>query len=110
MAINISELDIPSDVKEDISIIINSLVHKFSANIYKVILFGSYAKRLYQPDSDIDLAIVLHELPPLKERRNYKQIVDLEREVDLLFCTKNQLNSQKLVYKQINDQGVVIYE
>ena len=106
----INNLEIPDEVKADISAVVDALVEKFPANIKKVILFGSYAKDLYQPDSDVDLAVVLRELPPMKERRAYLQVVDLERDVDLLFCTLDQLNSKAMVYKQINEQGVLLYE
>jgi len=106
----IADLSIPTDVKTDIATVVNALTKKFNNNISKIILFGSYAKQLYQPDSDIDLAVVLHELPPPKERRNYMQVVDIEREIDLLFCTKSQFDSKTMVYKQINEQGVIVYE
>jgi len=104
------ELEMPMEVKEDIKITIDILLEKFSSDIEKIILFGSYAKGKYQPDSDIDIAVVLNNLPEAKELRFYKQAVELDRDVDLLFCTKEQLASDKFVYKWINEQGVVLYE
>jgi len=105
------ELKIPPDVREDIDKAVSILLNKFAPNIHKIILFGSYAKDEYQPDSDIDLAVVLYELPPQKERPYHKMAVELEqREVDLLFCTAEQLASNKFVYRWINEQGVVLYE
>ena len=107
---NLSELNIPQEVKDDIAAVLDTLLEKFSQQIRFVILFGSYAKNKYQPDSDVDIAVVLNTLPEKKERRTYYQAVDFEREIDLLFCTQEQLDSDSLVYKSINEQGVVIYE
>ena len=76
----------------------------------KIILYGGYAKNSYQPDSDIDIAVVLNMLPDYKQRRAYTQSIDLEREVDFLFCSRTQLHSDIMVYKSINKEGVVLYE
>jgi len=103
-------LDIPQEVKDDIAEVLAALLEKFGPQIRRVILFGSYAKSKYQPDSDVDLAVVLTAMPAPKERRAYYHAVDLERDIDLLFCTQEQLDSNALVYKSINEQGVVIYE
>ena len=107
---NVLALNIPQDVKNDILTVADTLLEKFSSNISKIILFGSYATCKYQPDSDIDLAVVLNQMPDIKDRRLYKQAIDMEREIDLLFCTKEQLASDALVYKWVNQEGVVVYE
>ncbi|MDR1706157.1 MAG: nucleotidyltransferase domain-containing protein [Clostridiales bacterium] len=104
------ELNVPSDVKNDIDTVVSALLEKFPDNIGKIILFGSYATGKYQPGSDIDIAVVLNELPDAKERRHYKHAVDIERELDLLFCTREQLERNMFVHKWINEQGVVLYE
>ena len=104
------ELNIPSEVKNDIALVIETLLNKFAAEIHSIILFGSYAKDKYQPDSDIDLAVVLNTLPEKKDRRAYSQAVDLDREIDLLFCSIEQLKSNTMVYRSIKEQGVVLYE
>ncbi len=110
MIYSLNQLDIPIDIKKDINFIIDTLLEKFSANINKIILFGSYANNTFQPDSDIDIAAVLNELPDIKQRRLYKQALDLDREVDLVFCTKTELDSNDLVFKHINERGFVLYE
>ena len=107
---DLNQYDIPSDVIYDIERTVDILLGKYEANINRIFLFGSYATGKYQPDSDIDIAVVLNELPPLKERLLYKQAVELERDVDLLFCTAVQLAEDVLVYKRINEQGMVLYE
>ena len=111
MSKSIEKLEIPIDVKRDIEIVVNILLEKFIDNISKIILFGSYATGKYQPDSDIDISVVLNELPE-KKRRIYKQAIDreMDREIDLLFCSKEQLLSNNFVYNRINEQGIVLYE
>ena len=109
--INLLELNLPDNFKNDVAEATDILLSKYGGQIKKVILFGSFATGEYQPDSDIDLCIVLDELPPKKERMSYKHAVQLDnREVDLLYCTKDQLDSNILVYRWINEEGIVIYE
>lgn len=104
------DLPIPEAVRADIEKIKAALLEQWADNIARVILFGSYATDTWQPDSDIDLAVVLRVLPALCDRPQYKQTVDIKREVDLLFCTQEQLNENKWVYRHINETGVVVYE
>ncbi len=108
--LSITDLDIPLDVKNDIRMVVNTLLEKFSFNINKTILFGSFAIEKYQPDSDIDIMVALNVLPDIKQRRLYKQAVDIDRDIDLLFCTKEQLVSNVFAYRHINEKGVVLYE
>ena len=106
----LSHHNIPEHIKHEISSVVEVLREKFAGNIHKIILFGSYAKHDYQPDSDVDIAVALHTLPPLKERRAYAADFDFEQDIDLLFCSKEQLDSNVMIYKWINEQGVVLYE
>ena len=107
----LKNLKIPVDVKNDINAVTKSFIDRFPENIHKIILFGSYSDLSYQTDSDIDIAVVLNKLPPLKERRvYYEQTVDTDREVDLLFCTEEQINKGEYVYKHINSGGILLYE
>ena len=106
----LSALKIPDSVKNDINEVISVLCDKFSDNLAKLILFGSYAKQNYQPDSDIDIAVVLKTLPPLKERREYLPVFEYDIEIDLLFCSVDQLSGNSMIYRWINEQGVVLYE
>ena len=101
-------LDIPEKIKHKIESVATILLSKFPHNINKIILFGSYATGKYQPDSDIDIAVVLHELPDIKQRRIYKQAIDSDIGVDLLFCTGVQLASGAYVYKWVNEQGILL--
>ena len=105
------KLNLPPDVTKDIELAVSVMLERFGTNVSKIILFGSYSKDKYQPDSDIDLAVVLAELPNRRDLIHHKHAVELDRrEVDLLFCSEEQLASNKFVYRWINEQGVVLYE
>ena len=104
--------ELPEIIKNDISDIIKSFSDsRFSYNIKKIILFGSFANKKYQPDSDIDIAVVLKAKPEKKYLADYYLIADnTERAADLLFCTEEQLLSGRYVYSEILREGVVVYE
>lgn len=104
--------DLPEIIENDIANIVKSFSHsQFSDNIKKIILFGSFANKKYQPDSDIDIAVVVRNPPPKKQLADYYLITDnIQRFTDLLFCTEEQLLSGKYVYSEILREGVVIYE
>ena len=106
----LDDLKIPDMIKAEIHTIINKLLTNHKENINKIVLYGSYAKGTYQPDSDIDLAVALNTLPEMKARSGYKQSVETETELDLLFCTKEQLDSGLFVFKRVNESGVSLYE
>ena len=102
---------IPDEIDGHIKLAVETLLSKFSSNIIKIILFGSFATGKYQPDSDIDIAVVLSELPDIYSWRDYTQAADIGgRELDLLFCTEEQLASGEYVFGEINKHGIVLYE
>ena len=102
----------PEIIKNDISGIVENFSHsQFSDNIKKIILFGSFANQKYQPDSDIDIAVVVKNKPEKNQLADYYLITDnIRRDTDLLFCTEEQLLSGKYVYSEIQREGVIIYE
>ena len=74
-------------------------------------MFGSYATGKYQPDSDIDITVVVKEKPDVKRLAEYNLLVDHARhDADLLFCTEEQLISGKYVFGEILREGILIYE
>ena len=99
---------IVNDVKD---IVKNFSRSQFSDNIKKIILFGSFANKKYQPDSDIDIAVVVRNKPEKKHLAEYYLITDnIQRGTDLLFCTEEQLLSGKYVFSEILREGVILYE
>ncbi|MCL2851950.1 MAG: nucleotidyltransferase domain-containing protein [Defluviitaleaceae bacterium] len=105
------DLKLPPQVRAGIDAAVGMLLEEFGVNVRRVVLFGSYAKNTYQPDSDVDLAVVLEDLPDPRHLMLYKQSLELDHmEIDLLFCSREQLASNKFVYRWINEQGVTVYE
>lgn len=93
-------------------------------NIYKVILFGSYAEGREDNESDIDLLIVLDDntLPEnydqwleikMKVRRLLREI-NREVAIDLLIYTRPQYEiiqtEMNSFQKEIHETGKVLYE
>lgn len=93
-------------------------------NLYKVILFGSYAKGRADNESDIDLLIVLDDdaLPENYEEwleikmRVRRLLREINREVaiDLLVYTRPQYeiikNEMSSFQKEIHENGKILYE
>ena len=102
----------PDIIKNDVADIVKHFsASQFSDNIKKIILFGSFVSMKYQPDSDIDIAVVLENKPEKNQLADYYLITDnTKRDTDLLFCTEEQLLSGKYVYSEILREGVIIYE
>ena len=107
-----SEEALPEIIKNDIADIVKNFSRsQFADNIKKIILFGSFANKKYQPDSDIDIAVVVKNQPEKKHLADYYLITDnIQRGTDLLLCTEEQLASGKYVYSEILREGVIIYE
>ena len=103
---------LPDIIKNDIADILKNFLHsQFSTNIKKIILFGSFANKTYQPDSDIDIAVVVKTRPLKTQLADYYLITDeIERDTDLLFCTEEQLLSDRYIYSEILHKGITIYE
>ena len=102
----------PKIIKDDIKSLVGSFVgSRFSSNIKKIILFGSFANGNHQPDSDMDIAVVVGSKPEKEQLAEYYLIADnIKRDADLLFCTEEQLLSGKYVYSEILREGIVVYE
>lgn len=93
-------------------------------NPSKIILFGSYARKSFSEDSDLDLFVVLDSPEISKnydERMRNKLLVrriiyDLTKKVpiDLLVYTKGEYDviskSESSFYKEIQDSGEILYE
>ncbi len=79
----------------------------------RIILFGSRAKGVAQPDSDVDLAVVLPEGADLRAGLQTIQRVLWPRPfpVDVVPITANDwLNRRSQLVREIADTGVTLYE
>jgi len=105
-------ITLPNIIKEDISYIVEKFSNsKYADNIIRIILFGSFANDTHQPDSDIDLAIVVKNKLEKRHLAEYYLMTDnLTRSTDFIFCTEEQVLSGKYVYSEILRKGVTVYE
>ncbi len=79
-------------------------------NIYKAILFGSYARGEANANSDIDIVIDSKgELLNIKFYGVLQDIIDnVKKKVDLIEMTEIKENSS--IYNKIKEEGILIYE
>ena len=78
--------------------------------VKKAILFGSYAKNIQTPKSDID--IVIDSQGKLININFYGLLEelseDLDKDVDLIEIS--EIREDSPIYKNIKEEGVVLYE
>jgi uncharacterized protein len=113
------------DIMDDNRKYLPDIVRKIrKTNPSKIILFGSYARKSFSEDSDLDLFVVLDSPEISKnydERMRNKLLVrrsiyDLTKKVpiDLLVYTKGEYDviskSESSFYKEIQDSGEILYE
>ena len=114
MAVKIPTIDqrvrIPQVAIEDV---VRQIIEKFHPR--RIILFGSYAAGNPQPESDVDLLVIMDT--PLRESEQAYRIcreIDYLFGLDLLVITPQRLK-QRLGWgdsflKEIMQKGVVLYE
>lgn len=81
-------------------------------NITKIILFGSYAKRIHREKSDIDLAVVVKERRP-KEELSVTNLVDglekrFKKEIQIHYFTEKEFEKKSRLAEEIKKDGVVL--
>ena len=93
---------------EELKIILKEIFEKNP--VYKVILFGSYAKKEATKTSDVDLVIdTKSQLKGFALLRLICQIEEkLQKEVDGF--EKYEILEDSLIDKEIKETGVIIYE
>ncbi len=97
--------------------VVESLVQKIVEAVHplKIILFGSYAQDKANPDSDIDVLVVMPEGVHCRRTAQllYRQIRGLGVPFDILVTTPKVLKKHKdnigLIYRTVLKQGREIY-
>lgn len=112
---------LPKEFKKDIEILLDIILER--EDVLRVILFGSCAKQVPRPDSDIDMAIVLEDVITWREGikimgeiREEAWKRGMERDHDLYFIDKDDWLIDKH-YKEygysiiptIKEEGVLFY-
>ena len=82
------------DIKNSIALRLNSLPFRIKASI----LYGSFARGNFTPDSDIDILFVSDEVNPKKHRRGeeiarIKECLSSGHPLDILLLTSNECRS-----------------
>jgi predicted nucleotidyltransferase len=96
---------------------IDSLVQNIVEAVHplKIILFGSYARGKTNPDSDIDVLVVMPEGVHCRRTAQllYRQIRGLGVPFDILVATPRDLEKHKdnigLIYRTVIQEGKEIY-
>ena len=97
--------------------VIESLVQKIVEAVHplKIILFGSYARDNANPESDIDVLVVMPEGIHCRRTAQllYRRITGLGAPFDILVTTPDALEKHKdnigLIYRTVLKEGKEIY-
>ena len=91
----------------------------YGTHLCKVILFGSYARGDFRPDSDVDIMILLDmsdmDLKAYSQQLSYMTYdFNLDNDLDIKPIVKSEEHFRKWVvnyplYANINKEGVVLY-
>lgn len=91
----------------------------YGLHLRKVILYGSYARGDFRPDSDVDIMILLDitdmELKNYGDQLTYMTFdFNLDHDLDIKPIAKSEAHFQMWVnnypfYENINKEGVVLY-
>lgn len=89
----------------------------YDARLAKIILYGSYARGTQNLDSDIDIMVILKdtELPSEKVGVIGLLITEMKEQFNVLISImpvtlQRYSESQRLFYKNVRKEGIVIYE
>lgn len=89
----------------------------YGTRLEKIILYGSYARGTQNIDSDIDIMVILKniELPHEKIGVIGSLITEMKEQFNVLISMipvtlQRYSESQRLFYKNVRKEGIVIYE
>lgn len=91
----------------------------YGAHLKSVILYGSYARGDFQPDSDVDVMILLDlsdlDLKQYSQKLSYMTYdFNMDNDLDIKPIAKNEQHFKKWVvnypfYANVHKEGVVLY-
>ncbi len=101
---------IPQAAIEDV---VRQIARKFSPQ--KIILFGSYARGDFRPESDVDLLVVMEtKLKPVRQEIEICHAIEYHFGLDLLVYTPQTLSERLALgdsfLKEALNEGKVLYE
>ena len=91
----------------------------YGSHLQKVILYGSYARGDFRPDSDVDIMILLDmsdlDLKAYSQKLSYMTYdFNLDNDLDIKQIAKSQTHFEKWIenypfYSNIHKEGVILY-
>ncbi|MBQ7370279.1 MAG: nucleotidyltransferase domain-containing protein [Blautia sp.] len=100
--------------------IVDKVVRLLQDDVYKIVLFGSYAKGTFTRESDIDIMILLNcdKDKVLQYRKTISRLssrlgLENDIEISLLLRDRKTFEDGKDIlpfYKNIKEEGITLYE
>ena len=89
----------------------------YGTHLEKIILYGSYARGTQNLDSDIDIMVILKNTESIHEKVGLvgSVITEMKEQFNVLISMiqvtfQRYSESQRLFYKNVRKEGIVIYE
>ena len=109
----------PGNMQNLIKQYVNEIKQIYGTHLRQIILYGSYARGDFRPDSDIDIMILLDlsdlELKAYSQKLSYMTYdFNMDHDLDIKPIAKSESHFEKWVtnypfYANINKEGVVLY-
>lgn len=104
--------------KKEIEFLVEIIKSKLEDNLDKIILFGSYAQNKANPDSDIDVAIILNSIIDRKSKLELLNSLWWEASkngisADFIIKPLSVFNDEKVLptlSKVINNEGSILWQ
>ena len=109
----------PQTMQQLIQLYVSNIHDIYGSRLRQIILYGSYARGDFRPDSDIDIMILL-DLSDIDIKKYRHQLSDMtfdfnmDYDVDIKPIAKNEEHYRKWVdnypfYSNVNREGVRLY-
>ena len=110
----------PKNMQDLIEKYVNEIKKIYGSHLRKVILYGSYARGDFGPDSDVDIMILL-DMPDMELKAYSQQLsyltydYNLDYELNIKPIAESEKHFQKWMenypfYANIHKEGVILYD